>query len=127
MVIAVGFLGMGGWASTAKLASGSIAPGVVAVSSNKQTVQHLEGGIISEIVVREGDHVKIGDTLVILETTRPASTLSFINAQYLSTLGHRDRLLAERDGLSSISFDKGLATTEANLVKQGQINVFKSR
>src|SRR5690606_34507780 len=60
----------GGWASIAPLDSAVVAPGVIAVENNRRTVQHLEGGIISEINVKHGQRVREGDVLFRLDTTR---------------------------------------------------------
>jgi multidrug efflux pump subunit AcrA (membrane-fusion protein) len=60
IVIAVAFLGAGGWMATAPLSGAIIAPGVVKVDTNRKTVQHQEGGIVKDIRVRDGDRVKAG-------------------------------------------------------------------
>lgn len=63
-VIAMAFGVAGVWAATAKLDRAVIAPGVIEVASNRKEVQHLEGGIIHELLVREGQEVKKGDILL---------------------------------------------------------------
>ena len=55
------------WASSAKLASAIIAVGQLKVDSNRKQIQHLDGGIVNEIIVSDGQRVKKGDTLVILD------------------------------------------------------------
>src|ERR1044071_3807583 len=62
-IIAVTFFGLGGWSALAKIDSAVTASGVVANESNKRTVQHLEGGIVREVLVREGQHVQEGQVL----------------------------------------------------------------
>lgn len=126
-ITGVGFVGVGGWAATSSLASGSIASGVVAVSSSRQTVQHLEGGIIAKIHVREGEQIDAGDILVTLDDTRPQSAYALFKGQYLSAIGERDRLMAERDGLQNVVFSVELDGDKNSVVRQGQTNVFNSR
>ena len=69
IVLALLFGGFGLWATLAPLTSAAIAPGVVKVDSYRKTVQHLEGGIVSEILVREGEFVKKGQVLVRLDAS----------------------------------------------------------
>jgi membrane fusion protein, type I secretion system len=63
--------GLGTWAATAPLSSAALAPGVVAVDSKRKTVQHLEGGIVDHILMREGERVAAGQPLIRLDTPRP--------------------------------------------------------
>ncbi|MEM7026217.1 MAG: biotin/lipoyl-binding protein, partial [Pseudomonadota bacterium] len=67
LVIAAVFGGFGTWAAFAPLSSAAIAPGVVVVDSNRKSVQHLEGGVIREILVRDGDVVEQGEVLLRLD------------------------------------------------------------
>src|SRR4029077_11081708 len=62
-------LGIGGWAATTELSGAITASGSVVVDSNVKKVQHLTGGIVGELLVREGDRVHVGDTLVRLDET----------------------------------------------------------
>jgi multidrug efflux pump subunit AcrA (membrane-fusion protein) len=73
--------GFGAWAGLAPLTSAAIAPGVVKVDSQRKTVQHLEGGIIREILVREGDAVKQGQVLVRLDDVNAEADLNDVRAQ----------------------------------------------
>src|SRR6201996_9733991 len=70
LIILVTFGVFGVWASVAPIDSAATAPGVVTVESNRRAIQHLEGGIVRDILVEEGSRVKAGDTLVRLEDTR---------------------------------------------------------
>ena len=75
IVIVVAFLGVGGWMAVAPLSGAVIAPGVVKVDTNRKTVQHQEGGIVKKILVRDGDRVKIGQTLIVLDDVRVDAAL----------------------------------------------------
>jgi HlyD family secretion protein len=98
-----------GWAvpiDSAVLSKGSIVP-----YSNKKTVQHLEGGIIQEILVKDGDRVSAGQKLVILKDTGPAANQKTFQDEYLTARITEARLIAARDGTDEITFDPDL--TEA--------------
>ncbi len=105
LAVVVGFVGIFlGWGLFAELESGAIAPGVVSAEGNRRVIQHLEGGVIREIRVREGAMVKAGDVLVVLDDTITDASLESRRAQYWTGLVHEARLLAQRDGLASIAY-----------------------
>ena len=81
IVLAFLFGGFGLWATLAPLTSAAIAPGVVKVDSYRKTVQHLEGGIVSEILVREGEFVKKGQVLVRLDASDAAAGFDAVRGQ----------------------------------------------
>jgi len=97
-IIAVVFGGFGLWAVVAPLDSAALAPGVVIVKSYKKTIQHLEGGIVKDILVHEGDRVEAGDTLLVLDNTQTRAKLEIAKAQLFAFKARESRLLAERDG-----------------------------
>ena len=103
LVIAI-FGGLGGWAALAPLSSAAHAPGQVTVENYRKTIQHLEGGIIESIRVRDGDWVEKGQTLVTLNDTQPRAQLEVLRGQYLITLAREARLVALRDDQSRIVF-----------------------
>ncbi|MBT5571551.1 MAG: biotin/lipoyl-binding protein, partial [Alphaproteobacteria bacterium] len=81
-IIVLIFFGLfGGWAVFAPLDSAAIASGTVGVENNRKTVQHLEGGIVKEILVRNGDRVSLGQTLIRLEGVQPLAQLQLIRGQ----------------------------------------------
>ena len=130
-IIAV-FLGLAaGWSFLAPLESAVVAPGVIVVDSHVKTVQHLEGGIVQSIAVREGDKVKAGDLLITLQDTMPASALNEIRAQYIEARATVARLLAERDSADSRNFPPDLLSrsSEQNVHEAiaGQQSIFQSR
>lgn len=108
-LIAVTFLGLGGWASLSNVGSAVIAPGVVAVESMRQVVQHLEGGIIGQILVKEGDDVAKDQVLFRLNDTLPKANYDAALSQLGAGLAMESRLLAERDGLNEVNFPTELS------------------
>lgn len=103
-VIAFGLGGSLAWATLAPLDSAVSAQGVVSVESNRKTVQHLEGGIVREIRVRDGDYVDEGDVLFRLDGTQAAANLEVVRNQRAAALAEEARLTAERDGSSTLEF-----------------------
>ncbi|WP_420347702.1 HlyD family type I secretion periplasmic adaptor subunit [Pelagibius sp.] len=99
------FFGLGGgWSATAPLSGAAIAPGVVSPEGSRQTVQHLEGGIIRQILVREGDQVDAGDTLVVLEDVAARAEAGALMSRLRTLAAREQRLEAERSGAKVIAF-----------------------
>jgi len=119
----------GVWASFAPIEGAAHGPGSVTVRSNRQLVQHLEGGIVKEIVARNGDSVRAGDALLILDDTQPLAQLEITNLQYLAMRAMEARLIAERDGLEQINFPADLSTLAQNAESEisSQTQVFLTR
>jgi HlyD family type I secretion membrane fusion protein len=109
-LVAVFFVAFGGWAAQANLESAAIAPGVVSVENERKTVQHLEGGIVSTVYVREGDDVSLGQVLVSLDPTQAESQMEFVRSRYHAALALEARLMAERDGMDEITFPPELVS-----------------
>jgi HlyD family type I secretion membrane fusion protein len=108
LIIAVAFGAVGTWAALAPLAGAIIASGVVKVDTNRKTVQHLEGGIVKEILVRDGDRVRAGQPLISIGDERVSAELSGASAQLDAERARAARLQAERDGLTAIDFPAAL-------------------
>ena len=108
MVIISTFVVLGGWSAVARLDSAITAQGVVSAETNRKTVQHLEGGIVREIRIREGQHVDAGQVLFRLEATQPKAGYELQRNQLDSQVAQEARLIAERDGRDEISFPKEL-------------------
>jgi membrane fusion protein, type I secretion system len=89
--------GLGGWAMNANLAGAVLAPGTVVVDSNVKKVQHPSGGVVGEILVKDGDRVEAGDLLMRLDETVPRANLGVITSQIDELAARQSRLLAERD------------------------------
>jgi len=100
--------GFGLWAAIAPLSSAAVAPGAVKVDSNRKTIQHLEGGIIREILVRDGDVVKQGQILLRLDSLDANSDRDARRAKLDALNAQEARLIAERDNKPSIAFPKEL-------------------
>ena len=107
------------------------ASGEVVVSSNRKIVQHLGGGIISKILVKEGQAVKKDEPLVLLSDVKEKANLSIIKEKLLSLLATEARLIAIRGGLDTIEFPdevKELSDGDlANKVMKNQIILFDSQ
>lgn len=114
------------WASTAELDIVSVATGEVAPSSNVQTVEHLEGGIVRQILVRDGDRVAPGEALVELEQTQSGADLQELKIRIRSLLAEVSRLRAELSGADKPTFPAALVKAEPRLVKQAEA-MFETR
>jgi HlyD family secretion protein len=109
VVVVLFFAVLGGWAALAPLSSGAIAPGVVSPDSNRKVIQHLEGGIIRTVHVREGQTVRAGDKLITLESTRAEATFSSREEQWLRLLVIRARLEAQATSATEMVLPPELA------------------
>ena len=103
-VITGTFVILGGWSAVARLDSAITAQGVVSAETNRKTVQHLEGGIVREILVREGQHIRTGEVLFKLDLTAPKAGFELQRNQLVSAIAQEARLIAERDSTEEISF-----------------------
>ena len=81
------FGGIGGWAATTDLAGAVIAPGSVVVAGNIKKVQHPTGGVVSQILVKNGDSVKAGDVVVRLDETVTRASLQLVTKQIDELIG----------------------------------------
>ena len=122
-------LAFGSWGWLVPLDGGAVAPGVVNPDSGKKTIQHLEGGIVAELPVREGERVKAGQPLVVLESTQARAAHETLVQHQLSLLARKARLEAERAGHSRIAWPVELRAAQANIkpVLDAQQEVFDTR
>jgi HlyD family type I secretion membrane fusion protein len=104
LIVALSLAGTLGWATFARIDSAVIASGVVSVESNRKTIQHLEGGIVGEILVRDGSVVNAGDVLLRLDPTRSEATAQLYRKQLAQALVLEARLEAQRNMADSITF-----------------------
>lgn len=114
VVILVTFGLFGVWAATAPLDSAVIAQGVVSVEGNRKTVQHLEGGIVRRILVREGQKVQAGQVLFELDPTQVMAGRDIAENQLVRLMAMEARLTAERDNLPAINFPSEVVRRRAD-------------
>ncbi|MBN8605813.1 MAG: HlyD family efflux transporter periplasmic adaptor subunit [Caulobacterales bacterium] len=98
IALAVFFVGFGGWAALAPLDAAVVAPGVVVVSGNRQTVQHRDGGVVSRLNVAEGDEVRRGQILIELGSPELVAQEQALLSQVFDLQMQRARLTAEQTG-----------------------------
>ncbi len=125
--------GLGSWSIFTNIAGAIVASGSIEVESNRQVVQHPEGGVVGEINVDDGDTVAAGDILIRLDDTQLRSELAVIESQLFELIARRGRLQAESEGRSEIKFpadiDELAATSNVDVdeLKAGQQRLFEAR
>jgi HlyD family type I secretion membrane fusion protein len=137
--LGVGFLaialmlgGLGAWSVGTRIAGAVVAPGVVEVQSERQVIQHPDGGVVGEILARDGDSVGAGDVLLRLDGTFLRSELAIVETRLAELFARSARLMAERDGMLAPDFaDRpGFETVQraalADLI-DGQRRLFEAR
>jgi protease secretion system membrane fusion protein len=131
VVIAIGLGGFLLWAALAPLAQGVAGQGTVVVAGERKTVQALTGGAVTEILVREGDHVKAGQLLIQLNSVQAQAQLEVALGQWFSAYSSEARLGAERYGLDNILWPDDLlarsADPRAKRNMELQKNLFETR
>ena len=123
--------GVGGWAATTQLAGAVIAPGTIVVESSVKKVQHPTGGVVGEILVREGSEVEAGQIVLRLDDTVTKATLGVVRSQLDELMAREARLLAEREDADVIVFPKQLTSgreeASATTAVSGEQKLFESR
>ena len=128
LMILVFVVGFGLWAGLAPLAGGAIASGVISPNSSRRVVQHLEGGIIRDLKVRDGTEVKAGDPLVILEPIQPQSAHDQLLTDVRALEARRVRLEAERTGAKTLELPASLADNGVpSQAFESQREIFEAR
>lgn len=119
----------GGWSVYAPIDSSSLAQGIVTVKSHRKTVQHLEGGIVKTLWVKDGDKVETGDLLITLDDTLFKAQVEVLRGQLIVRSALNARLNAERRQRTRIDFKKlrNLKDNRAKEAIQGQQYIFKAR
>lgn len=119
--LALGFGGFLLWAALAPLDEGVPSTGMVALDTKRNTVQHLTGGIIQKVLVREGDEVTEGQLLVQLDAAVARATYESVRQNYLGLLAMQGRLEAEKQGNPTITWPEDLKTASNDPLIQQQI------
>ncbi len=112
-IIALVFGGLIAWSVFAPFEGAVLTSGQISVASNQQAVQHLEGGIVREIYVRESDAVTEGQKLLSLDGTATGASLQGLEARLFGLLGTEARLVAERDGTAELTLRPGFEDVAA--------------
>jgi HlyD family secretion protein len=117
------------WGSVATLSGAVISHGIVVVDGNSKKMQHPQGGVIGQILVRDGSRVSAGDLLVKLDDTQARALLGIYTAQLTELIGRKTRLAAERDDRNDLEFPPGFVTSdpEATRVASGEQRLFDAR
>jgi HlyD family type I secretion membrane fusion protein len=144
IIIALTFGVLGTWVAFAPLDSSVHASGTLSNQAGRQTIQHLEGGIVRKIDVKEGQKVKAGQVLFELDPTQANAGYEIARNQFLALLAAQSRLEAERDNKSQIAWpaelrnttdpavaravaDESRQFTERRTSVQGQIDVLEAQ
>jgi len=131
-IIVLTFGGFGGWAATAPLSSAVVAEGVLKIASERKSIQHPEGGVVREILVKDGSRVRKGDVLLRLDDVKARATLDTLRIQLDAAQARRARLIAEKQILPDVVFRPDLVERSAEnpaiaeLLK-GEADVFSTR
>lgn len=129
VIVLVG--GIGGLAVGTELAGAVIASGTIIVDGHIKKVQHLTGGLVGEIHVKDGDSVKAGQVVIRLDDTVARANLAIVSKNLDELSARVSRLEAERDGRDSVTFDPNLVgrSAEPDLSRaiRGELRMFESR
>ncbi len=131
LILLAGFGGFLIWAIFAPLDEGVPMPGVVSVESKRKRLDHLSGGIVAKILVREGQQVKEDEELVVLDEVQARAALNATQSQWRAGAATEARLKAEQTGLGAVQFPKALvdvaADAEVSTMMRAQSELFRSR
>ena len=127
VILVFGFFGI--WAAVAPLEEAAHAPGRVTVASYSKTIQHLEGGIVAQILVVNGDRVAAGQPLIKLDETQSRAQLDIHKGKFTALRVREARLIAERDGLEAVDYPAELSKPDpaAREEMDAQKGIFRAR
>lgn len=126
-------VGLGGWSAMANIAGAIVTSGMIEVESNRQVIQHPDGGVVGAILVDDGDEIAAGDVLIRLDDTLQRSELAIVEGQLFEIMARRARLEAERDGADIVTFPEELdvlassSNIDVESLKVGQMALFEAR
>lgn len=122
--------GIGGWAASTALSNAVVGQGTVIIDQNVKKIQHLTGGIVAELMAREGAHVEAGDVLLRLDSTSVRANLAIINGNLAQLYVRRARLQAERVGAEFSPGDigsDGIDVAAGKNLIDGEVQLFDAR
>jgi len=129
MIIMVG--GFGGWAATAELSGAVVTSGTLVVESAVKKVQHPTGGVVGELLVKQGAAVEVGQVVMRLDDTVTRSTLGVVRSQLDELMAREARLLAEREGADAVEMPAELTARRnekaVNSAVAGELKLFEAR
>ncbi|KQO67604.1 hypothetical protein ASF22_20225 [Methylobacterium sp. Leaf87] len=130
-VVVVFVLGTFVWSAVASLHGAITTPGFLRVESSRKTIKHRDGGVVREILVKEGAVVKQGDVLIRMDDAQPRANAEILSSGLDGLLVQRARLYAERDGADSITLPKEIVARASEpdiaMMIRDQENLFKTR
>ena len=132
LLILVFIVGLGIWSVLAPLKSAAIASGIIEPETSRKTIQHLEGGIVRRILVKNGDAVMAGQIVIELDDTKSRSERDSIQGQLWEAEGSRARLAAEQTGGDHVAYPGNLRAAMAKYplvgaILIGQQKIFEAR
>lgn len=131
IIIALFFGVLGIWATFGTISGAVVAPGKVKIDTERKTIQHLEGGIVESILVREGDDVVAGQTVIVLESVQVDAAVNMHSKQLVALLAAQARARAEKDLQSSITWPEELIPLarqfQALDLIENEVKIFSTR
>ncbi|MCF7970493.1 MAG: HlyD family type I secretion periplasmic adaptor subunit [Methylococcaceae bacterium] len=128
LIITLGVFGT--WSFFAPIDSSALASGTVTVESHRRTIQHLDGGIVSKILVKDGDRVQTDQPLLLLDNIQIQAQLEMLRGQYIAYKSLSERLQAERDQDKKVHFSRDLSAMNDQRVQEAmdaQRHIFMAR
>lgn len=124
--------GLLGWGALASISGAVIATGQIEVESRDQVVEHLEGGTVTGILVRDGDRVAAGQVLIRLDGEKLRAEAALLETEHADLVARRNRLEAEFSDAQTIAWDPELSARAASdaavsAVLEGQLRLFRAR